>query len=213
MLYKNYKSRIHKVLRRVLVISVSALVVITILFEMQAIPFTKKCLKKQSETISTKLIGKAVNDVLEQFNFDYDDLAKINYSDSGQVNSISANTINVNKVKSNVTDKIQDELDKNKTYKFSLPLGAFTDITLLSTLGPDIEISFALTGSVNCKLNSTFKSAGVNQTVHHINLIVETKIISISSEYSEEIKFKTDYEIAQTVIVGSVPSTYADIVR
>ena len=31
--------------------------------------------------------------------------------------------------------------------------------------------------------------------------------------FSEKVKYTTDYEIAQTVIVGSVPSTYADIVR
>ena len=112
-----------------------------------------------------------------------------------------------------MTRKIQNELDKQKLYKFSLPLGAFTDITLLSTLGPQTEISFYLTGSVNCNIKSKFESGGVNQTIHHIYLIVNTDIITISPEYKEQCSFSTDYEIAQTVIVGNIPSTYADIVR
>ena len=62
-------------------------------------------------------------------------------------------------------------------------------------------------------IESKFESGGVNQTVHHIYLVVETEIITISPEYSEKVNYKTDYEIAQTVIVGSTPSTYADIVR
>ncbi|MBR1730885.1 MAG: hypothetical protein IJ725_00405, partial [Ruminococcus sp.] len=56
-------------------------------------------------------------------------------------------------------------------------------------------------------------SGGVNQTIHHIKLIVTTDIVTISPEYSEQNTFTTDYEIAQTVIVGETPSTFADIVR
>lgn len=213
MLYKKRNSRIHKKIRRFIIIVCSLIILFTVLFEMQAVPFTQKCLKKQSETISTKIIGKSVTEVLKKMKIKYEDLAHINYSDKGQVNSISADTVNINKIKAEAADCIQKELDKNKVYSFSLPLGAFTDITLLSTLGPDISISFALSGSVNCKIKSTFESGGVNQTIHHIKLIVKTKIISISPEYSEETVFKTDYEIAQTVIVGEIPETYADIVR
>ena len=180
---------------------------------MQAIPFTKKCVNKQAKSISSKIIGSTVNKVIGNLNYTYDDLSVINYSDKGEINSISSNTVKINKIKSNTINKIQDELDKEKTYKFLLPLGSFTDITLLSTLGPDIEINFILTGSVNCKIKNSFESAGVNQTLHHIYLVVNTEIITLSPEYSEKIKFSTDYEIAQTVIVGSIPSTYADIVR
>ena len=213
MLYKKKKSRIHKRIRRYSIIVTVIIIVFIVIFEMQAVPFTLKCVRKQSKTISTKIIGSAVTQTLEKYDFRYDDLANINYSDSGQVNSISANSININRVKSDVIEKIQNELDKQKQYNFSLPAGSFTNLTLISTLGPDIEITFTLTGSVNCKIKSTFESSGVNQTIHHIDLIVTTDIVAISPNYSEEVKFKTDYEIAQTVIVGSVPSMYADVVK
>ena len=212
MIYKRKSLRNIK-LRKSLYLIICLIILIAVFFEMQAIPFTKKCVKKQSKSISTKIIGKTVNDVIEKYNYSYKDLSVINYSEKGQVNSISANTIKINKVKSEIVNKIQDELDKEKQYKFTLPLGSFTDITLLSTLGPEIEISFVLTGSVNCKIKNTFESCGVNQTLHHIYLVVNTEIITLSPEYSEKVKFTTDYELTQTVIIGSIPSTYADIVR
>lgn len=212
MLYKRRNLRFKK-LRKVFLFSLTVFILTVVLFEVQAIPFTKKCVNKQAKSISSKIIGSAVNNVINKLNYTYDDLSVINYSDKGAINSISSNTIKINKIKSNIINKIQDELDKEKTYNFSLPLGSFTDITLLSTMGPDIEINFILTGSVNCKIKNSFESAGVNQTLHHIYLVINTEIITLSPEYSEKIKFSTDYEIAQTVIVGSIPSTYADIVR
>ena len=210
MLCKNKK---RKRLKRRLLIAFLLLAIPVIFFEMQAIPFTAKCVKKQSKTISSNIIAEKIEEVQKKTGYTYSDLAEIKYSDSGDVKSISENTIFVNKLKSEVARSIQNELDKQKVYSFRLPLGSFTDITLLSTLGPEIEISFILTGSVNCKLKSTFEGGGVNQTVHHIRLFVTTEIITISPEYSQRNTYTTDYEIAQTVIVGQTPSTFADIVR
>ncbi len=212
MLCKDKNSKRQKIKRRVLLL-VILLSVLVVLFEMQAIPFTAKCVKKQSETISTKIIAEKIEEIQNKIKYTYSDLAVINYSDSGEVKSISENTLLVNKIKSEAVQSIQNELDKQKLYSFKLPLGSFTDITMLSTLGPDIEISFMLTGSVNCKLKSTFESGGINQTIHHIKLMVTADIITVSPEYSERNSFTTDYEIAQTVIVGTIPSTFADIVR
>lgn len=207
---KNHK---RKKLRRFIIIIITLCLALVVLFEAQAIPFTRKCVKKQSKAISAKIISESIEKIQNKIGYTYSDLAQIKYNNDGKISTISENSVFVNKLKSRVTREIQKQLDKEKLYSFKLPLGSFTDITMLSTLGPDIEISFILTGSVNCKLKSTFESGGVNQTIHHIKMIVTADIITISPEYSEEHRFTTDYEIAQTVIVGETPTTFADIVR
>ena len=212
MLCKTKRSKHHKCKKRI-VISLLLIVLIVILFEIQAIPFIEKCVEKQSKTISTNIIADKVEEIQDEIGYTYSDLATIKFSQNGEVKAISENTINVNKLKSRITREIQSELDKKDSYSFNLPIGSFTDITMLSTFGPEIEISFILTGSVNCKIKSTFESGGVNQAIHHINLIVTTDIITVSPNFSEENTFTTDYEIAQTVIVGEAPSAFADIVR
>lgn len=213
MLCRRKRSKLRKRLRRVVFFIFLIFVVLLIFFEAQAVPFTAKCVKKQSKSVSARIINNCVEKVNAKYPFEYSDLASIKYSDSGAVQSISANSRNVNLLKSRITLAIQKELDLQKSYSFSLPLGSFTELTLLSTLGPAVEVSFILTGSVNCKLKSTFESGGVNQTVHHIILEITTEVITISPEYREQTSYKTDFEVAQSVIVGAVPSTFADIVH
>ncbi|MCR5652438.1 MAG: sporulation protein YunB [Ruminococcus sp.] len=212
MLYKKRNPNRKRLKRRIFLIAIGFAIIIFV-FELQAIPFTAKCVKKQSKTISSNIIAEKIEKIQSEIGYTYSDLAKIKYSKNGQVKTISENTVNVNRFKSEATRAIQAELDKKTVYSFKIPLGSFTGITFLSTLGPEIEISFILTGSVNCKLKSTFESGGVNQTVHHIRLIVSTDIITLSPEYSERNTYTTDYDIAQTVIIGQTPSTFADIVR
>ena len=212
MLCKSKTQKTNKV-KRLIITLIIFILVIVVAFEMQAIPFARKYVKSQSKMYSSRIIAETIEEVQSKTGFTYSDLVSINYSDNGDVKTITENTINVNKFKSLVTKRIQNKLDEKPVYCFDLPLGAFTDVTVLNNVGPSIEINFAMTGSVNCKLKSTFESGGVNQTIHHIMLIVSTDIITISPEYTEQNKFVTDYEIAQTVIVGEIPSTFADIVR
>lgn len=212
MLCKTKNNKNSKIKKYIITLIAFVLAVIVI-FEIQAIPFTRKYVKSMSKMYSSQIIAQTINEVQEKTEFTYSDLVSIKYSDSGEVKSITENTVNVNKFKSLITTEIQRKLDKKPVYSFELPIGAFTDVTVLNNFGPNIEMNFMLTGSANCKLKSTFESGGVNQTVHHIKMIVSTDLITISPEYTEQNRFVTDYEIAQTVIVGATPSTFADIVR
>ena len=81
-------------------------------------------------------------------------------------------------------------------------------LTLISNLGPQIPLTFCLTGNFNSRIESTFESAGINQTIHHIRLIISSHIVTASVDHSGEMTFDTDYELAQSVIVGESPTTY-----
>ena len=115
---------------------------------------------------------------------------------------------NINIFKAAVTKSAQDEVAKIKHSKMEIPLGAFTGLTLLSNLGPQIPLTFCLTGNFNSRIESTFESAGINQTIHHIRLIISSHIVTASVDHSGEMTFDTDYELAQSVIVGEIPTTY-----
>ena len=89
-----------------------------------------------------------------------------------------------------------------------IPLGAFTGLTLISNAGPDIRLSFCMTGSFNSHLESSFESAGINQTLHHIRLVVTANIVTASVDYEDTITFDTDFEVAQNLITGNIPTIY-----
>ncbi len=130
------------------------------------------------------------------------------YSDDGQPKSIETNSAKINMLKAEATRAAQDEITKIKHSEVLIPLGAFTGLTLISNSGPDIRLTFCMTGSFNSHLESSFESAGINQTLHHIRLVVTANIVTASVDYGDTITFDTDFEVAQTVITGEIPTIY-----
>ncbi len=213
MISKPRKTKRYKRIRRRVIAFVILLVVLALFFEKRAVPFAAKCARIRCLSIASGIISDSFYEIINNADWKYEDFSHIIYSESGELKGISENSVNVNRFKALVEKSIQKKLNKGKMYYFSLPLGAFTGLTLLSNTGPPVEINFRIEGSVSCRVKSKFIEAGVNQTLHRIYLIVHCKVFTVSTDFREEYSFNTDYEIAQTAIVGRVPSTFADIVR
>ena len=135
------------------------------------------------------------------------------YAKDGNVQAIETDSLKINRIKAEITRAVQKEIAKVYDNKIDIPLGSFTNVTVLSNVGPNIPVTFNLTGSFSSEIISTFEQAGLNQTVHHIRLMLTSKIMTTSLDYSGKITFTTDFEIAQSVIVGKIPSTYGSLYR
>ena len=177
-------------------------------FEKKASVFSNSYIPSFAERCATEAINDAVTKKLGELNLSYDDLAKEEYSDDGQPKSIETNSAKINMLKAEATRAAQDEITKIKHSEVLIPLGAFTGLTLISNSGPDIRLTFCMTGSFNSHLESSFESAGINQTLHHIRLVVTANIVTASVDYGDTITFDTDFEVAQTVITGEIPTIY-----
>ena len=103
---------------------------------------------------------------------------------------------------------IQEELANIHKCSVKVPLGAFSGCTFLSTYGPQIDFTYYLTAAVNSKIKSYFVEGGINQTVHHVELVIDAQVTLTSLGHDEKIPLSTNFEIAQTVINGKVPDTY-----
>ena len=177
-------------------------------FEKQISVFSKNYLPNFAQQITTDAICEAVEAQIDELNLSYSDLAELNYDDLGTVKSVKTNSPNINLLKAKVTQAAQSELVKIKHSEMKIPLGAFTGLSLISNYGPEIGLTFCLTGSFTSRIESSFESAGNNQTIHHIKLILTSKIVTASVDYDGEMEFDTDFEIAQSIIIGDIPTTY-----
>lgn len=212
MLYKKRRRRFR--LRKIhCIILVFIILIILIIrgFEAKVETFSRAYLPNFAQQITTDAVTDAVNKKLAELNYSYNDIAKIMYSDSGEVQSIETDSVKINKLKSEITKAAQAELVKIKHSNMYIPIGAFTGLSLISNSGPEVALSFCLTGSFNSQLESTFESVGINSTIHHIKLILTSKIVTASVDYEKEIVFDTDFEIAQSVISGDIPSVYGGL--
>ena len=211
MLYRRTKRRSGlAVLRLYCVIIAAAMLIVFAVraFEGKASDFSQDYIVNFAGQITTDALSDAVQNTLNELDYDYGDFAVVKYSGDGSVKSIETNSKNINIFKAAVTKSAQNEVAKIKHSKMEIQLGAFTGLTLISNLGPQIPLTFCLTGNFNSRIESTFESAGINQTIHHIRLIITSHIVTASVDHSGEMTFDTDYELAQSVIVGEIPTTY-----
>lgn len=211
MLYRRKRKRsiIGSLRLYCIIISISMLIVFTVrAFESKASNFSENYIVNFAGQITTDALSDAVQNTIKDFNYDYNDFAVVKYGNEGSVKSIETNSKNINNFKAAVTKAAQNEVTKIMHSDMKVPLGAFTGLTLFSNLGPSVHLTFCLTGNFNSKIESSFESAGINQTIHHIKLIITSHIVTASVDHKGEMTFDTDFELAQSVIVGDIPTTY-----
>lgn len=176
-------------------------------FEKQVGDFSQTYFPAFARQVTTKAVTEAVEEVLTNGGYAYGDFAKVQYTD-GCVSAVETNADAINLFKNRIVAAAEQKAEKIHNSKMEIPLGAFTGLTLLANHGPKIPLTYCLTGSFSAELVSTFEAAGVNQTIHHIKLVVTATIVTASVDYKEPLVFQTDYEVAQSVILGTVPTTY-----
>jgi sporulation protein YunB len=153
-------------------------------------------------------VNRAVGDFLSENPDAGQRLAKVITSESGTVSAITTDPAAVNFVKTEVSARAQKIIDQlAREEGLSVPIGSFTGLAFLSAAGPQVRMAVESRSTVSCRFKSSFDSAGINQTVHHVVLVVNVAITVVNPfRIKEAIAIASDYEIAQTVIVGSVPS-------
>ena len=93
-----------------------------------------------------------------------------------------------------------------------ISLGTLTGISFLYGTGDELVFRMEPKGKAETRLMSSFRSSGINQTIHSIILEVDAEISPMMTGYSEDVAITYDILIAQTVIVGSVPDSYSNII-
>ena len=164
----------------------------------------------QVKTAMTGIINQAVTEVLETAG-NYESYVTLSTDQNGEITSIESNTVSINRVQTQVTQQIVDVLSKGENQSVYIPLGTLFGNGLLSGRGPNVEIKIIKAGSVSVVTESRFSSAGINQTLHQIVLKAEIEAKAILPGYSADVVINTEYILAETMVVGKIPDTYAQI--
>lgn len=203
MLNKKIKKK--RKFKKFIIIFIAISILLTIAFESYMKPLQDKIMENEARGLVEERVSKIADDVISNSDYDYDKLLVKTENKNGGVVSLSVNTPAVNKIQNEFSDVFQNKMDDLNTQYFSVPLGDLTNLTMLSSLGPRIEFSYDMTGSVDVELKSTFESTGVNQTLHRVNMIVDAEVVFISQSYMENLKIRNEFAISETVIVGDTP--------
>lgn len=147
--------------------------------------------------------------VLEEYSkeFNYDKIITVEKDDDGNITMLRADTLKMNRIACDVALETQKELKNASKIKVSVPLGYIFNNNIIAFSGPKIPVYMEPVGYIETKYVSKFESAGINQTRHKINVIVKTNIRVIVPSKNDEIEVNSEIPIAETIIVGKIPST------
>ena len=158
-------------------------------------------------TYTSSVINKAIKETTI-LNTEYSELCYINKNEDGEIISVTSDTNTINKIKLNLSEKIIEKLKPSGSQEIGIPIGNLTKTYILSGRGPEIPIKVITTSSPNITIESSFESAGVNQTKHKISLFttVEIQIILPYETLTKTVSYES--LISETIIVGKVPDVY-----
>ncbi len=182
-----------------------------VLFEFKARELVHITVDNELEIIAQNSMDAAVIEVLDEYVTDYDDLVISESSDDKKITSLRTDSKKINVLKAEISNAITKYINEGKTVTVSVPVGAFTGLVLLSSIGPELPVKLRMDGSCTSDIESEFTSAGYNQTVHHIYLTVEADVSLSCPIIHHETTVVTKYELCQTVIVGAIPNMLADL--
>lgn len=212
MLCRKKLSPVRRKLRKVTAVFLTILILLTVYVELAVKHQLRDVVIRDMQTLCEQAVTMAVDDYLAEHADRGNRMCDITY-DNGSVAAISTNAAFVNAAKTFITEHAQDNIDSlSHTQGISVRLGTFTGLVFLSNLGPEIPFSVDSTQTVSCEFQSSFESAGVNQTIHHITITVYVDLLIYGPiRIGETVSTESAFEIAQTVIVGAVPS-YSGVV-
>lgn len=181
-----------------------------IFFEIRAKPVIIEMAVAQSENIASEIIENAIVSVLYENDITYSTMVEIEKDANGRVATVKADAVKMNMLKSKIGAEISKDILDTDSREISIPLGTILGVSALSGKGPKIKTTVTLASNVTSTINNSFTSTGINQTMHEIYVNVNATIYVIMPKNSASAEVNSNYCIAQTVIIGTVPETFAD---
>lgn len=165
-----------------------------------------------SSGIITKMMDKAMDEALLNSDISPSKIDNVIYDKNGKALSIETDTTKLIKVKTEFTKTFTSLLrEHGNIVKISVPIGTLIGHEYTIGRGPKISFNLQFTCTVNAELKSNFSDAGVNNTLHTMELQVTNHIYVIIPWGHNSKTVSTKYILSETVIVGDVPEAFTNI--
>lgn len=180
-------------------------------FKMQ--PVIMRFAVSTAETIMLNSANEAVIKILEENNVTYSDIARLSLNDNGYVSSLEIDVYEINNLKSRISNETARIIEEKEYFEVSIPIGTFLGNTYTAGFGPKVRFKMQLTTTAFVDFSHEFRSAGINQVLHIINVDMNIGGSLIIAGFNRGINVKTSAIAAQTVIVGATPDAFTNVIE
>ena len=160
--------------------------------------------KNTTSDLTNDAIAKQIADGVIQ----YDRIVFFEKDLDGRITALKTNMSEINRLKTDILNIINDEILALDTSDIGIPLGSFFLPELLSGRGPVIPVNVLSIRNSDAAFSSNFVQAGINQTLHQLIMVVSVDVSILVLGHTSSFTITSEVVIAETVIVGSVPNTF-----
>ena len=160
--------------------------------------------KNSTSDLTNDAIAKQIADGIIQ----YDRIVFFEKDLDGRITALKTNMSEINRLKTDILNIINDEILALDTSDIGIPLGSFFLPELLSGKGPVIPVNVLSIRNSDAAFSSNFVQAGINQTLHQLIMLVSVDVSILVLGQTSSFTITSEVVVAETVIVGSVPNTF-----
>jgi len=162
----------------------------------------------QIRNTTSDLINDAIDKQIENQNIQYDRMVYFEKDLDGRITALKTNMSEVNRLKTDILNLINDEILALDTSEIGIPIGSLLFPEVLSGRGPSIPVKILAIRNSDASFTSSFSEAGINQTLQQMNLIVCVDVSVLVLGKTNYFTVESQIIVAETIIVGQVPETY-----
>ena len=162
----------------------------------------------QVKNTTSDLTNDAIAKQIAEGVIQYDRIVYFEKDLDGRITALKTNMSEVNRLKTDILNLINDEILALDTSDIGIPLGSLFLPELFSGKGPSIPVRILSIRNSDASFASSFSQAGINQTLHQVTMIVSVDVAVLVLGQTSSFTVNSEVVVAETVIVGDVPSTF-----
>lgn len=201
----------HRGIRRLISMAIIVLLIISaavIGFRVKYRSAITELAQTQVINATSDLINDAIDKQIETGNIRYDRIVYFEKDLEGRITALKTNMSEVNRLKTDILNLINDEIMAIDATDLGIPLGSLILPEIFSGRGPGIPVQVLAIRNSDASFTSHFTQAGINQTLQQLTMDVVVDVAVLVLGRTKSFTVSSQVVVAETIIVGQVPNTY-----
>lgn len=200
--------RFHRRLRLFVVLLLLTVTAVLVLFRWKFNQPVRELAQAQVVNATSDLINDAIDRQIEAGDIQYDRIVYFEKDLDGGITALKTNMSEVNRLKTNTLNIINDEILALDQSDIGIPIGSIFLPEFFSGRGSTIPVQIIAIRNSDGYFESHFTQAGINQTLHRLNMCVVVDVSILVLGRAESFTVSSEVVVAETIIIGDVPDTF-----
>ena len=194
--------------RLALLLILLLMVICTLTIQLRLLPLARQMAVTQVVNNASNIINDAIDSQIRNNAIDYNSMVSLEKNGDGSVSALKTNIAEVNRLKTQIIDQVNQELLDLDMEQIGIPIGNLLFPAFFSGRGFLLPVKVLSIQSSEATFENKFSQAGIIQTLHQILMNISIQMLVVSPGGTDVAEVSSQVVVAETVIVGMVPDNY-----